>query len=186
MKRFAYFQLFFVIAAVVFTTCRNPKDSLNEEKQLEEQQKIFLQEVQKFDISYVFEIDSFKYLEEFPRTIAGIKALYYDESFIEKTSKNDLKGFLGSYWYTLSSPNVIFSFLGDTMEDANLLIATITHLNYQCKTMQVIGMSVEQLEHVSGKRLTQDKTIRISTELYILIIETNNGIVSSYTILEQL
>ena len=179
-----------LLGCFLFVSCSKKEYSIEVKQEAEGRETLIqetaIQEMQKSDISYVFDIDSFKYLDEFPRTIAGIKEMYPDEAFEEKTSENDLKGFLGSYWYGLSSPNVRFSFLGNTVEDANLRIAIITSTDYQCETMQIIGMSAEELENVSGVKLTLDKTIRVSTELYILVIETKDGIVTSYRILEQL
>jgi len=178
-----------LISCLLFVSCQK-KDSLNEENQVEEKQKLLSQEPivheKKSDNSYVFDIDLFKYLDEFPRKIAGIKEMYSNEPFEEQIFDNDLKGFLGLYWYTLSSPNIRFSFLGDTIEDAKLRIVVITNSNFQCETMQVIGMPVEELERVSGKKLTLDKTIRVSTALFILVIETKEDIVSSYRILAEL
>ena len=142
--------------------------------------------VQELENHHVFDIDSFKYLEEFPSTIAGIKAMYPEELFEEKVINNDMKGFIGSYWYLLSSPNIRFSFLGDTTEDAYLRIVVITNIDYQCESIQVIGMNTIELEKISGKKLTLDNNINIYTELYVLVIVTENGFVNSYRILAEL
>ena len=71
------------------------KDYSNTEKQKEEKQealrqKILDQETQEPDASYEFDIDSFMFLDEFSKTIAGIKALFPDEFFEEKTFENDV------------------------------------------------------------------------------------------------
>jgi len=144
------------------------------------------QETQNTDTSFVFDIDSFGFLDEFPRSIAGIKAMYPDEGFEEKTFVNTGKGPLGDYAYTLRTSNIYFDFWGDTIEEANLLAVEIFNPKYQCKTIQVIGMPAEKLESLTGKKLTLDKTIVIYTELYGLIISTKDGIVQSYLIIEQL
>jgi len=186
MKRSVYFQLFFIIAAVVFTTCRNPKDSLKEEKQLEEQQKIFLQEAQKFDISYVFDIDLFMYLDEFPRTIVGIKEMYQNESFEEKVYERIGKtGPPGNFVYSLDSPNIQFGFWGNSHEEAILYAVDIFNPSYQCKSVQVLGMTVEELENVTGQKLARDGILRVSTDSYTLSIKTKDGIVNTYTIIAQ-
>ena len=179
-----------LLSCLLIASCLK-KNNSNAESKKEGQEALFHetleQETQKPDDSYVFDIDSFMYLEEFPKTIAGIKAMYPDEPFEEKTSKNDLKGFNGSYWYLFSSPNIRFSFLGDTMEGADLCIVVITNKNYQCKNVQVIDMAAEELERVSGKKLTLDKTIAIYSKSDDgLIIKTEDGIVRSYTILGSL
>ena len=136
--------------------------------------------------SFVFDIDLFGFLDEFPRSIAGIKAMYPDEGFEEKTFVNTGKGPLGEYAYTLRTSNIYFNFWGDTIEDAILLGVEIFNPDYQCKTMRIIGMPAEELESLSGKKLTLDKTIVIYTELYGLIIRTKDGIVQNYLIIEQL
>jgi hypothetical protein len=168
------------------------KDNSNRGTQGEEKlealsQEKVIQEIQIPDVSYVFDIDSFKFLNEFPRTIAGIKAMYPDEVFEERTveSKGGGKSMhLGNYAYFLKSPNIQLGYWGDTIEDAILFELDIFTPEYQCETMQVIGMGAEELERVSGKKLTLDKTIAIYTELHEgLIISTKEGIVQSYTIL---
>ena len=162
------------------------RNNSNEEKQEVISNEILNQDTQKPDISYIFDIESFRYLDEFPKTIEGIKAMYPNEPFEEKVSENKLKGFVGAYWYLLKSPNIEFRFLGDSIDDAVLNIVLIYQLDYQCKTMQIIGMNAKDLEDVSGRKLTRDGAISISTELYILYIETQDGIVKDYKILAEL
>ena len=187
MKTFAIL----LMSCLLFVSC-SKKDSLNEEKHGEGGQEVFgqemlAQEVEKSKVFYLFDIESFKFIDEFPSTIDGIKALYPSENFEEDTIEHSVKGYLGKYAYTLKSPNIRFSFIGDTMEEAYLQIVVILNAEYQCKVMQIIGMSTEELENVSSKKLTRDKTIAIYSEKDDgLIIETQDGIVQSYTILRAM
>jgi hypothetical protein len=164
---------------------------LNPEKQKEKNQKelskeLLDNEMKSPDASYTFDIDSFKFLDEFPRTIEGIKTIFPNEFFEEKTFENDVKGLMGEYVYSLYSANIHFGFWGDTTEDAVLLTVEIFTSKYQCSTMQIIGMPVEDLENLSGKRINPDKKIIIATDLYVLSIKTDGNTVKSYTILREL
>ena len=181
-----------IFGCILFSACLK-KDNPNGEKPEEKQEILFQetlgQEAQKPDASYVFSIDSFKYIDEFPRTITGIKTMYPDEPFEEKmfeiTERFD--GPPGKYMYSLRSPDIRFDFYGDTDEEASLYAVDIFNLNYQCKSMHVIGMPVEVLERVSGLRLNLDKNIAIYTELHDgLIIKTKDGFVQSYSIIAPL
>jgi hypothetical protein len=187
-----------LISCFLLSFC-SKRDNPNEEKQKTISQEPVGQEIQEPEVSYtleelealrasyVFDIDSFRFINEFPRTIAGIKAMYPDEPFEEKISKNTLKGYLGDYVYSLISPNIEFIFWGNSIDDAVLNIVEIFQPNYQCKTMQIIGMSVKYLENISGKKLTMENNIRIYTDptLYFLVIETQDGIVSNYAIVAE-
>ena len=144
------------------------------------------QETQKQYTSFVFDIDSFGFLDEFPRSIAGIKAMYPDEGFEETTFVNTGKGPLGKYAYTLRTSNIYFIFWGDTAEEAGLNVVEIFDSKYQCKTMQIIGMPVSELESLSGQKINRDKRIIIYTDLYGLSISTDGNIVQSYVIIKQL
>jgi len=174
----------------LFCSCLK-KDYSNTERQKEEKQEVLSQEIldkeiQNPDASYVFDIESFRFIDEFPRTVVDVKTMYPYEPFEERTTKNTFKGYLGDYSYSLKSSNIQFIFWGDSIDDAELCIVEITHQDYQCKTMQVIGMAAEELERVSGKKLTRDKSIIISTDLYVLSIDTQNGIVRNYAIVAEL
>jgi len=183
-----------LLSCFMFISC-SKKNNLNGVKQAEEKQ-VFLsqnvpdQEEQKtslYDEKYIFDIDSFKYLDEFPRSITGIKEMYPDENFEERITESNMKGLpIGKYIYSLDSTNIQFGFWGDTVEEAKLDVVHIYNQKYQCKAMQVIGMSVSKLESVSGKKLTPEKDICIYTEEYILVIETQNDIVSSYAIITRI
>ena len=180
----------FLLICSLFASC-SKKDYSNERNQADENQETLTQEAgileaEVSNTSYVFDIDSFRYLEEFPKTIEDIKGMYPEELFEESIFENTGKGPMGDYAYTLRSPNIWFSFWGNTVEEANLLVVEIFSKEYQCKSIQVIGMSVEELERISGKKLTPEKNVRIYTELYILVIETGDGIVQSYKILASL
>ena len=170
-----------LLAFALFSSC-SKKNYSREEKQ----ETLNHEESPTPEALYVFDIDSFKYLDEFPRSIAGIKALYPDEDFKERVSENTGKGPLGEYIYSLTSSNIQFIFWGDSIDEANLLVVEIFNAEYQCRTIKVIGMSAEELEHLSGKKLTRDKTIVISTELYVLTFETKEGVVQNYFIIAQL
>ena len=156
------------------------------EKQKDEKLEVLSQEIQQPDTFYVFDIDSFLFLDEFPKTIAGIKTFFPDEHFEEKTFENDVKGLMGKYVYSLRSANIHFGFWGDTTEEAVLLTVEIFSPEYQCKSIQIIGMSAEDIENISGNKLNRDKRINISTDLYVLSITTDGNVVKSYTILRQL
>jgi hypothetical protein len=153
----------------------------------EEQNTSDLLDQEEQDTSYIFDIDTFGFLEEFPFSILEIKAMYPDENFEERTSESDGRGVpLGNYAYTLRSDNIHFYFWGNTIEDAALKVVEVINPQYQCKTMQVIGMTAEELENLSGKKLDLDKKIIIFTKLYSLTIQTKDGTVQSYTIVAQL
>jgi len=160
------------------------KQEINEQEQ--QYQEVIVQEIHTPDILYIFDIDSFKYLDEFPRTIEGVKELYPDEPFEESLSEYGGKSYLGAYGYSLRSSNIQFIFGGDAIDELELRVVDIFNSNYQCEPIQVIGMTIEKLEKISGKNQTHEKAIKISSELYILLIETKNGIASSYSILAQL
>jgi hypothetical protein len=186
MKTIAVILLF----CSLFCSC-SKRDYSNAEKQEEEKQEVLTQETpgqetQSPDVSYVFDIDSFLFLDEFPKTITDIKVLFPDEHFEEKTFENDVKGLLGEYVYSLYSANIRFGFWGDTTEEAVLLTSEIFNPKYQCKSMQIIGMPVKELESLSGNKLDPDKKINISNDLYVLSIKTDGNTVKSYTILREL
>jgi len=173
-----------LLVSFLFSSC-SKRDYSNTEKQEVLSQEISGQETRIPDASYVFDITSFKYIDEFPRTITGIKAMYLDESFEEKvleiTGKFD--GPAGKYMYLLRTPDIRFDFFGDTAEEAILCSVDIFNSNYQCESMQVIGMPAEELERVSGLKLNLDKNIAIYNELHNgLIITTKGGFVQSYSI----
>ena len=176
-----------LLSCFMFTFCQK-KNNLDEARQDEEKQisqNAISQEEQKANFTYVFDIDSFKFLEEFPGTIEGIKAMYPDEPFEVDISENDDR-FSGSYFYGFKSSNITFYFNGNTMEDAKLYEVDIFNPEYQCKSIQVIGMNVSELESVSGEKLKPENNIRIYSEKYILVIETQDNIVSNYWILLRL
>jgi hypothetical protein len=143
------------------------------------------QEIQNIETTFVFDIDSFKFLDEFPKTIAEIKTMYPDEDFEESISANSWKHPVGDNFYMLKSSNINFVFLGDTIEEAILCIVEIYNTKYQCKSMQVIGMPIEELENASGEKLTRDKTVVIFTPLYGLTISTKDGVVQNYLIIDN-
>ena len=183
---------------------RNLPDSSYQEEQvtsdisdmdLSYQEEQATSDIFDMDLSYreeqatsdIFDIDSFGFLEEFPFSILEIKAMYPDENFEERTYESDGRGVpLGNYAYTLRSDNIRFSFWGNTIEDAALKVVEIFNPQYQCNTMQVIGITAEELENLSGKKLDLDKKIVIFTKLYSLTIQTKDGTVQSYTIVAQL
>jgi hypothetical protein len=179
-----------LLSCFLFSAC-SKKDYSNTEKHEEEKQEVVSQETidkeaQNPDISYVFDIDSFLFLDEFPKAVADIKALFPDEHFEEKTFENDVKGLFGEYVYSLYTANIRFGFWGDTIEEAVLLTSEIFNSEYQCKSMQIIGMPVKDLENVSGNKIDRDKKINISNGLYVLSIKTDGNTVKSYTILREL
>jgi len=179
-----------LLCCFLFFSCLK-KDYSNTEKQEEVKQEAFSQEIidqgtQNPDASCVFDIESFRFLEEFPRTMEEIKTFFPNENFEEKTFENDVKGLEGNNVYSLLSENIRFGLWGDTTEDAVVLTVEIFTPKYQCATMQIIGMPVKDLESLSGNKLNLDKKIIISTDLYVLSITTDGSIVKSYTILRQL
>jgi len=182
--------LILLFGLLFLSSCQKSEDigviSKDKITQIAPNQETFAKEPSKSELSYVFDIDNFKYLDEFPRTISGIKTMYPKEQFVEGIFDNNSREFDGSYWYEFKSTNIKFTFSGDTTETANLMFVTISNPDYQCKTMQIIGIPIEKMEDLSNKRLTVDKTIKISTEQSILIIEAKNGIVDNYTILDEL
>jgi len=179
--------IFLFLCSFLLASCLEKKDSKEGEQEEERQdipnQEMLAQEAQKPDVSYVFDIDSFKYLDEFPRTIAGIKTIYPDEPFEERAFETNVKG-MGDYAYSVRSPNIWFGFWGDTIEAADLKTVEIFNPDYQCKSMQVIGMAVNDLEKISDEKLKPDGNIKIYTERYFLSIRTKDGIVQNYLIME--
>jgi len=179
-----------ILACFLFSSCLK-KDYSNTEKQEEEKQEVLSQETldqetRSPDTSYVFDIESFRFLDEFPWPISEVRAMYPDENFEEKTSTSEIKGLLGENWYSLESQDITFDYLGENIEEAILYIVEIFTPKYQCDTMQIIGMPVEYLESLSGNKLNRDKKVNISTDLYVLSITTDGNTVKSYTILRQL
>jgi len=75
--------------------------------------------------------------------------------------------------------------LGKNIDEVILYVVEIFTPKYQCNTMQIIGMSVWDLENVSGKKIDPDKKIN-SNGLYVLSIKTDGNTVKSYTILREL
>jgi hypothetical protein len=189
--------------AILFMCCFllsycSKKDINNEEKKEVLNQEPILQETQEIEFSYtpeesevsrtvyVFDIASFRFLDEFPWSILEIKAMYPNENFEEKTSSSNVKGLFGENWFSLESKNISFSYLGENIDESILYIVEIFTPEYQCSTMQIIGMPVKDLESLSGKKINMDKNIFITTDLYVLSIETDGDIVKSYTILREL
>ena len=176
-----------MISCFLFSFCSKNKESKTEEIQEARNQETYIQEVQTVSVSYVFDIDSFKYLDEFPSTITDIKAMYPNEAFIEEMSEYTGRYREGKYWYALTSPSIQFHFWGDSFEEAKLYDVEIFKTEYQCQTIQIIGMLAEELEIMSGEKLTRDKTIVIYNETHDgLTITTKDGIVQSYLILGAL
>ena len=179
-----------LLTCFLFSAC-SKKDYPGAENQKEKEQEVPSQEThdpetQKPAASYVFDIESFRFLEEFPSTISEIIEVYPDEDFKEKTSTSEIKGLYEKNWYSLESQNITFDYLGYTTEEAILYVVEIFNPEYQCNTMQIIGMPVKELENISGKKLNPDKKINIETDLYVLSIKTDGNTVKAYTILRQL
>jgi len=85
-----------LLACFLFSFC-SKRDYSNTEKQEEEKQEALSQEIldqktQIPDAFYVFDIESFRFLEEFPLSIFDIKAMYPYENFKEKASTSEIKG----------------------------------------------------------------------------------------------
>lgn len=151
-------------------------DRINEE--------IYDQEQDKTCNTFVFNIDSFKFLDEFPRTIAGIKSMYPNEFFTEDTFERLSRSIhLADYKYSLNSPNIQFEFWGDTKDEAILYTVEIFNSEYQCKNMQVIGMTKNELEQLSNQKANKDNNITVYTKSDDgLIVRTKGGIVQNYLI----
>jgi len=180
-----------LLCCFLFFSYCSKKDYSIDEKQKEEKrdvisQELLDQETQKLDVFYIFDIESFRFLDEFPWTISEIKTAYPEESFKEETTTSEIKGIFEENWYSLESQNIAFSYLGENIDEAVLYIVEIFTPKYQCDSMQIIGMPVKDLESVSGKKLDRDKKINISTDLYALSITTDGNTVKTYTILRQL
>jgi len=183
-----------ILCCFLFSSC-SKKDNSSLEKQRGESQEVPSQEMldqktQSQDTSYlsdyVFDIVSFRFLDEFPLSISEIIAMYPDEIFEEKTSISEIKGLFGENWYSLESQDITFDYLGESIDEAIIYIVEIFTPKYQCDTMQIIGMSVKDLENLSGYKIDPDKKINISNGLYVLSITTDGNIVKSYTILREL
>jgi len=179
-----------LLCCFLFSSC-SKRDYSNSEKQEEEKQEVLSQEILDQDTQiptayYVFDIESFRFLEEFPLSISDIKATYPDENFEEKASTSEIKGLSEKNWYSLESQNIIFDCMGKTIDDAILYVVEIFTPKYQCDTMQIIGMPVKNLESISGHKIDPDKKINISNGLYVLSITTDGNNVKSYLILREL
>jgi len=179
-----------LLVCFLFSSC-SKKDYSNTEKHEEENQEVVSQETinketQVTDTSYVFDIEAFLFLEEFPLSISEIKDMYPNENFEEKTSTSEIKGLSEKNWYSLESQDIIFDCMGKTIDEAILYVVEIFTSKYQCNTMQIIGMPVNDLENVSGNKIDRDKKINISNGLYVLSIKTDGNTVKSYTILREL
>ena len=179
-----------LLACFLFYSC-SKKDNANSERQEEEKQEVTSQEIldketQSQDSSYVFDIEAFRFLEEFPLSISGIKAMYPNENFEEKASTSEIKGLSEENWYSLESQNITFDCLGDNIDEAILYVVEVFTPEYQCSSMQIIGMPVKALEDTSGNKLNRDKKINISNGLYVLSITTDGSNVKSYMILREL
>jgi len=178
------------LCGLLFCSC-SKKDYPNPGKQEEEKletfsQELLDQETESQDASYVFDIESFRFLDEFPWSYFEIKEMYPNENFEEKASISEIKGLFDDNWYSLESQDITFDYLGGNIDEAILYIVEIFTPKYQCNTMQIIGMPVKDLESLSGNKLNLDKEIVFSTDLYVLSITTDGNIVKSYTILRQL
>jgi len=180
-----------LLSCFLFASCLK-KNRTDIEKHEEDGLKMCNQETagsqqQMSSASYVFDIESFMYINEFPKTIADIKVLYPNVSFEERMSESIGEGPMGNYAYSLDSPYIKFGFWGDSIEEAILYTVDIFHTDYQCKPIQVIGMAIEELESVSGVKINRDKFIAIYNQFFEgLIIRTNDGIVQSYSIIGAL
>jgi predicted small secreted protein len=179
-----------LLCCFLFNSClKKEHSSVGQQKEKKQDvlsHGILEQEIQKPDASYVFDIESFRFLDEFPWPISEIKKMYPDEAFEEKTSTSGIKGLFDENWYSLESQNITFDYLGETIDEAILYVVEIFTPKYQCNTMQIIGMPVKDLESLSGKKLDRDKKINISNDLYVLSITTDGKTVKAYTILRQL
>jgi hypothetical protein len=174
----------------LFSFC-SKKDYSNTEKQEEEKQEVLGQETIDQETlipetSYVFDIEAFRFLEDFPLSISEIKDMYPDENFEEKISTSEIKGLSDKNWYSLESQDIIFDCMGKTIDEAILYAVEIFTPKHQCNTMQIIGMPVNELENISGYKLDSDKRINISNSLYVLSIKTDGNTVKSYVILREL
>jgi hypothetical protein len=178
-----------LIYCLLLVSCLKKVVSI-EVNQVKERQGILSKEIltletQKPDTSYVFNIESFMYLDEFPKTSAGVKEQYFDEIFEEKTQESWVMSTpSGKYVFSLNSPNIQFGFWGDTLEDAILRTVEILNSQYQCEAIQIIGMPIEELERVSNKKLTNNNIVIINEFEIGLIIRTKDGIVKNYLIID--
>jgi hypothetical protein len=169
---------------LLFSCLKKDNSSLGKQKVISHE--MLDQEIQGQDVAYVFDIELFRFLDEYPWSFFEVGVMYPDENFEEKTSTSEIKGLFGDNWYSVESENITFNFLGETIDEAILYVVEILTPEYQCDTMQIIGMPVKDLESLSGKKLNPDKKIIISTDLYVLSISTDGNTVKSYTILRQL
>jgi len=181
-----------ILSCFLYSSCIK-REHFNEVETVEEKNNLFSQEIvtqenDNGEASYIFDIKSFKFLNEFPQTITSIKELYVNENFQEINSENDVKGLIdmGKYVYSLISPNIRFVLLGNSIDETKLLTVEIFNRDFQCRSMQVIGMTTDELIRISGEELTIDGIIRISTEFYVLSIKIKEDIVQSYVIITQL
>ena len=64
-----------LLSCFLLSVCLKKVDSIDKRTEIGKygvlDKKTFIPEIQKPDASYVFDIDSFNYLDEFPRTITG-------------------------------------------------------------------------------------------------------------------
>jgi hypothetical protein len=140
--------------------------------------------------TYVFNLDSFLYIEEFPKTIDGVKEEYKDEVFEE--SSFEMGGHsLGDYKYVLASKNIEFTFYGNTKEDAKLQIVEIYTPLYQCPNIQIIGMTSTGIKELIGNSIKYNKegnNLRIVTDdwMYNIRIDIENDVVIGYLIAENI
>ncbi|GMO62835.1 MAG: hypothetical protein Ta2A_09700 [Treponemataceae bacterium] len=136
---------------------------------------------------YVFDIESFTYFDEFPATIDEIKKRYPDELFKEDIEESTgPMGHFGKYAYDFVSPNIRFIFWGNSEDEAELHVVKVLTALYQNPSIQVIGMTKEELIEVMGVikyRIPDNDVIINSDDESYLAIRMTNGIVSSYDII---
>jgi hypothetical protein len=182
--------IFFLVFYAVLSCAKNKEGTVSVEDAAERAQNSEYVDEEVMEDSrneevYVFNIDSFGFLKEFPQTIDEVKEKYHDIVFEEVMQESSMKG-LAKFVFSLNSPYIEFNFWGDTRETAKLRVVQIWDAQFQCETVQIIGASTAGLAKLTGKTVDRDGNISIVNDWYILRIKTENEIVVSYTILEQL
>jgi hypothetical protein len=81
MKKIVTVMVFSLVFVINCVKTQQVSEDVSDQKK---ETNSFVPTEQEISANYIFDIDTFGYLEEYPQTIAGIKELYPDEQFDEK------------------------------------------------------------------------------------------------------
>jgi hypothetical protein len=147
----------------------------------------------KDEHNYVFNYVPSGYFDDYPAVINKVQEQYPNESFEERVEAMDPIIRVGKYSYSLISPSIDLSFMGNTRDEATLGIVSIFNPIYQNEDIQIIGMSITEIKELLNTNKVQYRESDGIHAIVILFddeshlgIKVENDIITSYSLIGSL